>query len=492
MKKKLLMTTIALGAAAALSLGLAACTEEGGEEVSLTDDRVAEIIAGYTSSPTTIDATFTQTYTLDVDSDNASFLSYAQDIDDTVTVQADLTSGDLYYYGKKVDKDGEVTEQLLYKDGDTYYYMTTTTAKTALESESAAAEMIDTLMNSLTRQTSGYIDTGAFVYSSSWIHTYILLGSGTLSGTESSFDYSYELSGESGLSITLNADYIGYYGDAGTFEFGTDETHTGSQITVVTDDDGFVTSFSQTMNNHLDMNITNPAVPLNYEGTRSLTATYGGTITKLTEIDQELTNPVVTFSSTITNGAVAVYNILLDESYAPSSTTEMASGDSIEVGHYIGVRVTPDEGYEVNAVTINGTEITFYMGGYYCYEVTEADYSTTLAITVTVKVEGSESVAYGTIVLGDIADGCTVTTYDFDYSLFSNDFYAAATEGTTVVAGNTHYVAFIVVFPDGTSSDDYTITVNGNSVMSFGGGIYCYFSSVVAGETYTISIVKNS
>ena len=476
MKKKLFALAAVLSAAV-VPATLAGCAEETGDG-GLSADEAAQIIAGFTSSPSTVNATFRQTYVLEVDSDNESMLSFEQDIDDTVTVQADFTAGNLYYYGKKTDKAGEVTEQLLYKEGETYYYMTTSSVKTALENETAAAEMIDTLMNSLTRETSGYIDSDAFVYSSSWIHSYILLGSGTLTGNESSFEYSYEKTESNGLQITLNTDYIGYYGDAGTFEFGTDETHTGSSITVETDENGFITSFSQSLNNHLEMAIVNPPVPLDLTGSRSLTAEYGGTIEKKTSVEQELAPATVTFESTVANGTVAVDDIVLGENYNPESITPIESGDTVEAGHYIGIKVTPADGYEVNSVTINGTEVTFQMAGYYCYQVTEADYNTTLAISVTTKEEGAATVTYGTIALGEVS-GCTVTTYDFDYSAFT------FTPGNTVQAG--HFVAFQVEAPSGVDLENYLIAVNGTEA-TFINGYYVLMTSAVAGETYTITI----
>ncbi|MGN0814934.1 MAG: hypothetical protein ACI4MH_06860 [Candidatus Coproplasma sp.] len=473
MNKKILTAIAAVAAITVLGACVVGCNggETPEESNALTAQEAAEKIAGFTSSPTTVNATFKQDYELIVNSENASMKAFEKDIDDTVTVQADYTSGNLYYYGKKVAKDNSVTEQLLFKEGDSYYYMTTTTVKTVLESESAARAKIDELMTALTKQTSGYVDSDAFTYGTAWIHDYVLLGSGSIEGTESSyFTYDYEKTEGDGLKITMDLKYVGYYGDAGTFEFSTDATHTGSQATLETDSNGYVLSFSQTLNNHLDMNITNPAVPLDLTGTRSLTATYNGTIDKKTTITQDITPGTINVSS-VEHATVATYDFKNGDYSTlanPSST--------VSAGNFVAIKVTCDEGYEVSSVTVNGNA-TQLINGYYCY-MTPAEAGKAYNVAVVVTAQGEEAPTTSAITVNSV-EHATVETYDFKYG----DYSTLGTPSTVVTAGN--FVAVKVTCEAGYDVTD--VTVNGNATQYIN-GYYCYMSAAVAGTTYAVEV----
>ena len=477
MKTKSLKALMALLIAVVMLVSLVACDPTGDGAMSAED--AAKKIEGFTTSPTTIDATFKQTYKLEVNSENASMKAFEKDIADTVTIQADFTAGNLYYYGKRVSKDNSVMEQLVVKEGDSYVAVTTTTVKETLANEAAAKTKIDELMTALSKQTAGYVDSGAFVYGKDWVHTYLMLGSGTVKGSESSyFTYKYSETENSGLKTEIDMKYVGYYGDAGVFEFGTDSTHTGASATIETNDKGYITSFSQTLNNHLDMAIVNPPVPLDLTGTRSITASYNGTITKkaTSDIAQTLNKPTVTFADG-TNYTVSVTDMVIT-GQAPSSMEPMTSGDEIEIGHWVAVRVTPADGYEVTSVTVGG-KATQQIAGYYCYNVKEADYNTELKVAVAVKTAGADENTPGTIVLdpATVEHTTSIKTFDFDYSSF------AFVEGTTVAPG--HFVALQIVCETGWIVD--TVKVNGNDA-TFINGYYCYMTAVVAGEVYTVEV----
>lgn len=473
MKKKILLAVCAVTAVTAMAVGFTACDKNKNE---LSAEDAAAKIATFTSSPNSIDATFKQKYKLTVNDERAHFKSFEKDIDDTVIIQADFTAGNVYYYGKKTAKDNTVTEQLVVKEGSGYVYLTSTTVKKTLADEAAAKTKIKELMTSLTKQTSGYVDSDAFVYDADWVHTYLLLGSQTLKGDEkSSFTYKYEKTDGDGLKAGIDMKYVGYYGDAGTFEFGTDATHTGARADIETDSNGYITSFSQTLNNHLDMNITNPAVPLDLAGSRSLSATYNGTITKkaVADITQTLNNPTVTFSNPA-NATLAVTDMVIT-GQAPSSMTPVTSGAAVAVGHWIAVKVTPEEGYEADTVKVGGHD-TVPMAGQYCYHVTEDDYNVELKVAVTVKAKDPNAPTTGTITVANV-EHATVTTYDYK----EGDNSTLATPSATVTIGN--FVAVKVECESGYEVD--TVKVNGENAQPIF-GYYC--KKVTAAGTYNVVV----
>lgn len=332
-------------------------------------------------------------------------------------------------------------------------------------------------MKSLTTQTTGYVDSNSFVYSADWVHTYLLLGSGTIKGNESNyFNYKYDTTESDGLKVDIDMQYIGYFGDMGTFEFGTDDTHKGATASIETDSKGYVTSFNQTLNNHLDMRISSTPTPLDLTGTRSLTATYNGTITKKVsaDINQTLNNPTVAFENP-DNATVAVFDMVI-EGGRPTSTNPVTSGGAVAVGHWIAVKVTPTEGYEVDKVTVGGHD-TMTMAGFYCYQVTEDDYNLTLKIDAQTKSTDPNAPKTGTIVITPV-DHATVKAYDYK----EGDNSTLGTPSSTVTVGN--FVAVKVECEAGYEVEK--VTVNGKDA-TFLFGYYCSKANE-AGVTYTVVV----
>lgn len=499
MKKKLSRTLCLILTAALLVSLLAACGDtgkdpSGGKDTDLSEGpndqdpsggefgaaQAEDVIASFLAGPTVIDAVFTQTFTLVVDSDNASMSSFEKDVSDTVLLQVDLTAGDLYYYGRREVKDGTVAEQLLLKDGEGYVFLTTDTPAQPLESEEAARAKIDELMTALTYQTSGYADTGIFLYGPEWVHSYLLLGSGTLSGNEKScFTYSYS-NPSGGLRVEIGTKYVGYYGDAGTFEFGINDAHTGGSAVIETTGEGYVTSFIQSLDHHLDMAIVAPPVPLDYVGTRSLTASYGGILERKSpgDIVTLAGDPTVTFSGDDL-AAVEVLDMVI-EGQTPTSMDPVTSGGTVAPGHWVAVKAAPAEGYEVSSVTVGGNE-TISIAGFYCYQVKDADVNLELKVSVTVRPVGLDpNVTTGTITVEPV-EHAQITTFDFDYGAFS------FVEGTEVQMG--HFVALQVACDEGYAVD--TVKVNGEDA-TFINGYYCCMTPVAAGLTYTVTVTLNT
>ena len=221
MKNKFLkmLGMAAMAAIVCAGFALAGCsgTESGGGDDTdggddtFTASDAATMIAGFSGSHTTVSATFSQDVSMSIASDDSSYekySSYESDVDDTVTLELDLTAGGVYYYASKKDADGEVTEQIVALSGDTYYYAETDTPQTALAGEDDAVEMISELLASISYSHAGYIDSDAFVYTGSdWIQAYVLLGTENLSATDSYFTYSYSKTDDSGLTVGLEAKY---------------------------------------------------------------------------------------------------------------------------------------------------------------------------------------------------------------------------------------------------------------------------------------------
>lgn len=412
MKKKTFLAVCAVLASTAMCVGLTACdNSDNNGGGGLSAEEAATKIAGFTTSPNTVNATFKQTFKLDVNDDREGLDNFRKDVADTVELQIDYTAGNLYYYAKKTTKDNKVTEQLVVKEDTTYSYLTTTTAKQTLADEAAAKTKIDELLSSFTKANSGYIDGKAFVYSANWVHDYILLGSSSITGTEKSyFTYAYDKAEGDGLKIDMDMKYVGYYTDGGSSEIGTDATHTGAKASVTTNSKGYITSFSETMNNHLDMPIAEPPFPLDYTGTRSLTATYDGAITKkaAADIAQNLEPGTITVPTvdhaTVVAGDLKVEGFVFTE------------GTTVEVGHYVAVKVTPENGYEVSKVTINGREATL-MGVYYCIKEMPAESGAVYNVAVVVKKTGEE--APSTVVNINKVEDAEIKLLGLDYSTMS-------------------------------------------------------------------------
>lgn len=483
MKKKILLAVCALTAATAMTVGFTAC---GDDNKGMSAEDAAAKIATFTTSPNTVNATFKQTFKLDVKSENASFKSFAKDIADTVTVNLDYTAGNLYYYGKKVAKDNSVVEQLVVKDGSAYSFLTTTTAKETLADDAAAKKKINELLTSLSKQTVGYVDGDAFTYDADWVHTYLLLGSGSLKGDEkSSFTYAYDAAEGDGLKVGIDMKYVGYYGDAGVFEFGTDATHTGARADIVTDSKGYITSFTQTLNNHLDMNITNPAIPLDLTGTRSLTATYNGTLTKKAASD--ITQNIPT-TSEIKVGSVEHATVTTYDFKNGDFSTLSKPSNVVTQGNFVAVKVECEEGYEVKSVKVNGND-TKEINGYHCL-MQPATAGATYNVAVVVAKKGTEAPANVTVNVNNV-EGATVNIKGLKY-IPGNLQYR---DGSVAVG---EFVC-VQVIPDANHAN-YTISVSVNDVsdptkvVDFTaqwegeGKLYCFMQAATAGTTYNVVV----
>ena len=82
---------------------------------------------------TTVKVSYVNNFKLDI-TQNDSAKAFARDVEETVTVEADLSASNLYLYLKKdgynklKEQAKKVTEALVYKDGANYFYVESTMA----------------------------------------------------------------------------------------------------------------------------------------------------------------------------------------------------------------------------------------------------------------------------------------------------------------------------------------------------------------------------
>ncbi len=471
MKKRMSVLLAVLAMTVMTTLGLAACGG-GNNSAKFTEEDAATMIAGFSSGPVTVSGTWEQDYKLAVNSDNTSFKAFEQDLKATVKFDLDLTAGNLYYYAKRTTDAGVNYEEMVAQEGGKYYYKTTLSNPAELESEAAALEKIRSAFKAVTTEKAGWVDADVFVYDNEWIADYIELGSTNVPTTSKKyFIYTYDKTEAGGLKLDLDAKYVGYTGDSGIVDVGTNDTHTGSLIKLETDSTGRVLSMTQSINNYLEFNISNPPVPLSYTGTRTLSASYG-TVTRKALADVEM--KATTGAVSVTADSGAAYE-LFDFDYPTMQFVPTTS--EVAAGHYIAIKVTCAPGTEVDAVKVNGADAQ-NMNGYYCY-MTPVAAGETYAANITVKATGEGPVVTkGTAAVQ--ANGIAYELYDFDYATFA----FVPTEGE-IEQG--HFIAIKITGMEIVDGTEATVLVDGNAA-TYLNGYYCYMKSVAAGVNYEVTI----
>ncbi len=460
MKKRILsMIAVVL----AVVMCMTACSS------GFTPEKAAEKIAGFTAAPTTVSGTWEQDFQLNVNSDNASFQAFAQDLKATVAFELNLAAGNVYYYAKRTTDAGDSFEEIVVQAEGKYYYKSSTLNPVELASEEAALEKIAASFKAITTEKAGWLDLDAFLYDDTWVSDYIMLGSTNVPTSAGNyFAYTYDKAEEDGLKIDIDAKYVGYTGDSGIVDVGTNDTYTGSKIALVTNAQGHILSATQTMNNYIEFNITNPPIPLQYTGTRTLTAAYGAVTAKtLDDVAMTATTGTVAISKDANVQKVELF----DFNYGTMNFGE--TKNSVTEGNFVALAVTCGAGYEVDTVKVNGEDATF-MNGYYCHmtPVAAGDYYEVSIATKAAAEAPATTKATATVTA---AEGITYELYDFDYGTFA----FVATEGE-IEQG--HYIA--IKLAEGVEA---AVKVDGNDAQ-FINGYYCYMQSVVAGQSYAVTI----
>ncbi len=459
--KKRILSVIALVLVIAMFAG---CGKSDSNKLSA--EKAAEKIAGFTTNPTTVSGTWEQDFLLDVNSDNQSFKAFAQDLKATVEFQMDLTAGNVYYYAKRVTDAGDSFEEIVAKADGKYFYKSSQLNAVELESEAAAIAKIGASFKAITTEKSGWLDLDALLYDGTWVSDYIMLGSTNVPTSEGrNYAYTYTKGEDDGLKIEIDAKYVGYTGDSGIVDVGTNDTNTGSAITIETNSQGHILSLEQTVNNYIEFNITNPPIPLIYTGTRTLTATYGAVTPKALD-DVAVTATVGQVS--ITKDANVMKADLFDFNYGAMSFAPTKS--AVEQGNFIAVQVTCGAGYEVDTVKVNGVDAS-NMNGYYCH-MTPVAAGNSYEVVITTK-EAAEAPATTKATVTVEAGAIAYELYDFDYGTFT----------FTPSTGEVEQGHFIALKLEGEAA----VKVDGNDAQ-FINGYYCYMTPVVAGQSYAVTV----
>ena len=294
---------------------------------------------------TTVKVSYVNNFKLDI-TQNDSAKAFARDVEETVTVEADLSASNLYLYLKKdgynklKEQAKKVTEALVYKDGANYFYVESTMADPVqLASEDAAKEKIGELVSTLSKREDGGFELSSLLYNEvyAYEHANFLLGSSTVLPIDvADMDFTFAKNAANGLNVNASLDYIGYQGDSAIFEMGGDPAATA---TVSTNEKGQVTSFTETFNNaNIEMPIMTPAPKLNLTGSRTLQASYGEQITKKETIEHAAVTSKVSYKSAYNGGYVEV------KTCAPGGFANMVnvkSGEELTVGNWLCVKPTP-------------------------------------------------------------------------------------------------------------------------------------------------------
>ncbi len=459
--KKRIFSIIALVLVTALC---AACMTGCSNEISA--EKAAEKIAGFTANPTTVSGTWVQDFQLAVNSDNQSFKAFAQDLKATVEFQLDLTAGNVYYYAKRVTDAGDSYEEIVAQAEGKYFFKSSNLNAVELESEAAAIEKIGAAFKSITTEKAGWLDVDALLYDGTWVTDYIMLGSANVPTTEGrNYAYTYTKAENDGLKIDIDAKYVGYTGDSGIVDVGTNDTNTGAKIAIVTNAQGHILSMEQSVNNYIEFNITNPPIPLVYTGTRTLNATYEAVTPKT------LDAVAVTATSgqvSLTKDANVMKADLFDFNYGAMSFNPTKS--AVEQANFIAVQVTCGAGFEVDTVKVNGVDAT-NMNGYYCH-MTPVAAGDSYEVVITTK-QAAEAPATTKATVTVDAGSIAYELFDFDYGTFA----------FTPSTGEVEQGHFIALKIEGEAS----VKVDGNDAQAIN-GYYCYMTPVVAGQSYAVTV----
>ena len=460
--------------ACALTL-LASCS--GGGENKETD--VNKIIDGFATSLTgTAKVTFNSKYKVDVESEKGGMDSFKHDVDDKVVAEFDLNKDNLYLYVKNDAKDGtnaKTREALLYKDGSSYKYVTSVMENPlTLASEDAARAKIDELLNKISSNLAGYLDTSSLLFANGGVYEHSQFGLGTENIAAEDFISSPDITtNNGGIKVSGSLDYIGYHTDAGISDFPGKDGTPASTYEINTNELGYVTSYTQNMDASLAMPIMNPAPIVTIKGAKSLNATYGEELTKKTTIAHELTTTKLEIAPSTFGTVETFVTPTIDGTKAP-----VADKATLTVGQFLAVKVTPAGTNTIKMVTFAGSsKDTPEADGYFYFEIPEGKASLTVNYVGADQIAGVKNATLNPT----IGEGLTVTAKWFTLVNGSPDAMKDVVDNKVPV-GKDNWVAYTVTAPEGKT----VVAKCNDNDMTFLMGAYCV--NVKEEKTYNINI----
>ena len=485
----------------AMAVGLVACQGEhthnfvngkcecGETESQPTDPAfdAATVVAGYADKVSgTVKLTYVTNYQVDVvreGADASGMASFKRDVVASVVIEMDLGE-DLYIkvtktrQDKLVETSATTTEEILYKKDGKYYYQSS--SSNAVEVADAAAKLAE-IFEATTYEQIGGLTLDALVYNSlDKSYELKLFGLSDTFIEEDLVAPVYSAGQNGGLKVNYKPEYIGYKTDGGWSDFSNSGAGYAAEVEINTNDKGYVTSMKETYNSaSLVFNIMTPPPTVTVTGERSFTATYGEAITKEEGVAQSASKAVYTQSN---GGSFVVKTCAMGDF---GNMTEVANGGALEMGKFICVKPTANEGYEIDKVVVNGSDTTLVnpasAGGFYCFYVAPGDNT----IVVTFKETAPAPSANGVVTVDNKA-GCEYQVQSFVYAGAPTD-YKVITNGE-IVPGAAVYGAIVI-----DSSKEVTVTVNGEetviNIPNGGTTFYCF--AVPAGGQYQVVITGN-
>ena len=337
-----------------LSGALLLATLVGCGPKTLKTEKAEEIISGFDTTLTgTVKATYHTDYQLVVTNcSEAMAASFSQDIDRSISVEADFTAGDLYSYVGYTE--GTVkNEALVYEDAEKYYFLESTIGDPiALNSEAEAAAKIDELLKKISYTKAGWLTSDTFLYAggNAYEHKQFLHDSTNIPLVDMDDTRKFVQNEDKGLTISNAFSYVGFQTDSGTSEL---KGEPGANIEIKTDAKGHVVSFTENYNDPtLEMALGTLKPLLTLKGSNTLTAEYGASLTKKTTIDHEATYGTLEFVDIKEDrkGKVEVYTCA---PFATQNMTKVTPTTEIKAGDWICVKATPAGNNKLEAIMIN-------------------------------------------------------------------------------------------------------------------------------------------
>ena len=133
---------------------------------------------------------------------------------------------------------------------------------------------------------------------------------------------------------------------------------------------------------------------------------------------------------------------------------------------YLGITVTPAEGYDVQFVRVNGQTTSTIINGIYCFLVEEKVQNVDVTF-----IEAEAEPKYATITYDAPANGTLNLTYiDFNQGGAAAPQTSIATGGQIDVTAGKMWLVFNVEPAEGYALD--SITINGNPAVNYGVWLY--------------------
>lgn len=418
-----------------------------------------------------------------VESDQPGYESFLSDTDNEYTIYRDVANDYLLAKSRRFNRldvwtKNEAREFLAYGEGGTFKASTSTTEATVLNLNSTTPKAyLNEVITGTTTDNVGFVDDDIIWYNAGnnqgkeYAVKYFVLKDVDLETVNAS---TYKTNKDGGVTVTYNAATVGYQGDSGIFQMTPISGQKyAAQVTIETNDKGYVTSLSQTFNAKIQMPFGNPQPVISLTGTRTVTVTYD-TFEKVThETLTKVSNPdAQVYFEQSANGTFSVKQYTAN----PMENTPVSSLDRVAVGQTLWIDATAADGYEIAKVEVNGAKVTPY-GPFYVYTVSD---ETNLKIAVTFAVPREEN-GNGLAVI-DVTCPLSYSVFSFDMAGPNPSNFASVENGENGYEVEPSAVKWVgVLINAGTATVYATLDGEADAFMTFPGAamglegtLYCF------------------